>query len=141
MPNTPPTLVAGGTIRTSRFVKLSSAADNTALEADANEEAIGVSYEGSNYPPLSDLVSTDNAAVEGQEFRVYGPGDVCQIVAGDAVTRGQKLKSDADGRGVPIATSGTTLQRYGGFALESAAAAGERIRFMVLPGSVYPALS
>lgn len=141
MPNTPPTLVAGGTIRTSRFVKLSPSADNQGLEADANEEAIGVSYEGSNYPPLSDLVSTDNAATEGQEFRLYGPGDICTLIVGDVVTRGQKLKSDADARGVPIATTGATLQHYGGFALESASAANEKIRFLVHPGSVYPALS
>ncbi len=141
MPNTPPTLVAGGTIRVSRFVKLSAAADDTGLEGGANDEVIGVAYEGSNYPPLSDLVTTSNAATVGQEFRLYGPGDVCQIVAGDAVTRGAKLKSDSQGRGVPIASSGTTQQFYGGFALQSATAAGELIRFLVHPGSVYPALS
>ena len=86
MPNTPPNFVAGGTIRTSRFVYISTTEDNTALEGTANAEVVAVSYEGSNYAPLSDLVTTDNAATDGQEFRAYGPGDICLVTAGDAVT-------------------------------------------------------
>lgn len=133
MPNTPANLMANGTIRPSRFVKGDITADFKCLEADANDEVIGVSMEGSNYPPLSDLVSTTNAATQGQYVKLYGEGDVCLLEAGAAVTRFDKLKSDADGRGVAIASSGTTLQNIGARALQSAAAAGELILCQLSP--------
>jgi len=141
MPNTPPTLVAGGNIYPQRFVKPSTSADDTGLQCGANEEPIGISQEGSNYPPLSDLSVSGYCASAGQTFRLHGLGDVCEIVAGDVVRRGKKLKSDSVGRGVEIDESGTTLQNYGALALQSAAAAGEKIRVQVIIGSVYPALS
>jgi hypothetical protein len=127
MPNTPPNLVAGGNIYPCRFVKLSTSYDMTALQAGANESVIGVSQEGTNYPPLSDLTVSAYAAADGQNMRMYGEGDICMIEAGDVITRGGKLKADSVGRGVPILTTGTTRQNIGAIALQSAAAAGEKI--------------
>jgi len=131
MPNTPPHLMANGDIRPSRFVKIDATAAHKGLEADANEAVIGVAMPGSNYPPLSDLSITVLAAKQGQYFQMYGDGDVCLLEAGAAVTTGNRLKSDADGRGVAIATTGTTLQHFGAVALEDAAAAGELIRVAI----------
>lgn len=132
MPNTPPFLKAGGDIYPCRFVKLSAAADHTGLQAGDNEASIGVSMEGSNYPPLSDLVSTTKAAEDGEYFRLFGDGDQCLLEIGLAVTRGQRLKPDANGRGVPVATTGTTLQNVGAVALASGTASGEKIPVQVL---------
>jgi len=127
MANTPPNLLAGGTIRPSRFVKINTAADFSCLEGSANAEIIGVSMTGTNYPPLSDIVSTANAATVGQYIQIYGDGDVCLVEAGAAITRGDKLKSDSVGRAVSILTTGTVNQQVGAVALQSAAAAGELI--------------
>jgi hypothetical protein len=134
--------VAGGTIRPSRFVIGDSSNDNRVLESGANgEQLVGVSQPGSNTVPLSDLVSTTNAATVGQPVKVYGLGDFCLIEAGAAVTRFSLLKSDSVGRGVDIATSGTTQQFYGALALEDASAAGELIRCQIIIGDTYPALA
>jgi hypothetical protein len=140
MPNTPPRLVAGGTINPCRFVKMSTAADDRCLEADANEDVIGVSYEGGKYAPLSDLVTTNPHAIAGDPVGLYGDGDQCLLELGADAVRGNKLKSDADGKGVPIATTGTTLQRYGAMALESGKS-GEKIRVFVQLGSERPAIT
>ena len=132
---------ASGNIICSRLVSLTSAADFTFIQATANLEAFGVAYEGSNYPPLSDLVSTNYAASDGEEFRIYGPGTECLVEAGNTITRGVKCKSDSVGRAIPIEVAGATRQYYAGWALESATAAGQKVRFWVQPGESYPALS
>lgn len=131
MPNTPPHLMANGNIRPSRFVKLDTSADKKVVEGTANAQIIGVSMEGTNYPPLNDLSITAYAAEAGQYMQMYGDGDVCLLEAGDAITMGDRLKSDSAGRGVAIATSGTTIQQIGAVALQTAAAAGELILVQV----------
>lgn len=141
MPNTSPTLVAGGTIRPSRFVKLSAAADHQGLEADANERVIGISGEGGKFPPLDDLVTTNVHAAAGDPIRLYGDGDICLLELGSGgATRGGRLISDNDGKGVAMATSGTTIQHFGATALESGSN-GDKIRVQVLIGSERPALT
>ena len=141
MPNTPPQLVAGGTIRPHRFVKLDGSNDFTGLEADANDIVIGISQVGGNRPPLDDLVSTNNAAIAGETFRLFGEGDICLIEAGDTFAHGARLKSDNDGRGVAITTTGTTIQHFGARALEAATAVGQLVRAQVMIGSERPALT
>ncbi len=138
MPNTPPTLMAAGDILPSRFVKLTG--DHKAQQAGDNDVVIGVAQEGGNRPPLSDLVTTVKAAESGQTFQLYGDGDVCLVEAGAAIQPGDRLKSDANGRAVPIATTGTTIQNIGAIALEAASAAGELVRCQVKIYSERPAL-
>lgn len=132
MPNTPPLLIAGGDIYPSRFVMMDSSADRTGLQATANAVIIGVSMEGSNYPPLNDLVTTHKAAKEGDYFRLYGDGDYCLVEAGEAFDRGTRLKADANGKAVAILTTGTTNQNIGAIALESSNGDGEKIPVQVL---------
>jgi len=133
MPATPAHLMANGTIRSSRFIRPDVSNDFKCLEATANAEILGVAMEGTNYPPLSDLVSTSNAATQGQYMKYYGEGEVCLVEAGAAITRFDKVKADSVGRAVTIASSGTTLQNIGARALQSAAAAGELILVQVTP--------
>ena len=135
MPNTPPNLMANGTINVCRFVKLDTTTDNKCVQATANSKIIGVAQEGSNKAPLSDVVSTNYAAEAGEELRLFGDGDVCLLEAGDVVTVGDLLKSDSVGRGVPVA-GGSTVEYTGAVALQAAAAAGVKIQVQVQIGNL-----
>lgn len=131
--------ISGGTIRPSRFVKLSGAADNTMLEADANEAAIGISHEGPRDAPV-DGASGDIAST-GDQFDYYPEGRVCKLVIGSGgITRGAPIKSDADGNGVASLLTGATMQWVGAWALESALE-GELCQVIVKVYPHYPALA
>ncbi len=131
MPNTPPNLMASGNIYPSRFVQIDSSYAKKVKLGSANCQCLAVAHEGTNYPPLNDLSLTAYAAQDGEYIKIYGDGDVCLLEAGDAITTGGRLKSDSVGRGVAIATTGTTIQQFGAVALESADAAGEMILVQV----------
>jgi len=140
MPNTPPRLVAGGDVYPCRFVKMSTAADDRGLQATANDAPIGISYDGGKHAPLSDLVTDNPHAEAGDPIGLYGEGDQCLLELGGTVVRGGRLKSDANGKGVAVATTGTTIQQYGAIALESGVS-GEKARVFILLGSERPALT
>lgn len=133
MPTNGPQLVANGNISPCRFVKIdtTAGADNYGVQAGANDITIGISGQGSDQAPLSDLVSTVYHAQAGELIRLHPNTDVCLLEIGAAVTQGQRLKSDSSGRGVPGATSGATLQQYGAVALESSSNVGAKIRVQV----------
>ena len=139
MPNTPPRLMASAPIRTSRFVKISG--PHKGAESDANESTVGICYAGSDYAPLSDLVSTNDHAKANDPIGLLGEGEGGLLTAGAAVTAGDYLKSDADGKGVTILASGTTVQKVGALALETAAADGDIILAQVVRFDHRPALS
>jgi len=86
-----------------RFVKRGTADDEIA-ESDANEVVVGI---GPDY------------ALSAAEMGFYASGGVSQVQCGGTVTRGDRLKADADGKAVTIASSGTTIQNVGGIALRS----------------------
>lgn len=140
MPNTPPRLVADGKIYPCRFVKMSATKDHRGLQGEANDALIGISYEGGKRPPLSDLVTDNPHAEAGDPIGLLGPGEQGLLELGADVTPRTKLKSDANGKGVPIATTGTTLQQYGAIALEGGKA-GEKIQVFVELGSERPAIA
>jgi len=86
-------LVAGGTINTCRFVKMSTAADDQGLECDANDAPIGISYDSGKYAPLNDLVTTNPHAEVGDPIGLYGDGDQCLLQIGSGgVVRGDRIK-------------------------------------------------
>ncbi|MBC7076740.1 MAG: DUF2190 family protein [Synergistales bacterium] len=131
---------AATNISPSRFVTLS--AENTVSQAGDNAEIIGVAYEGTSRAPLQDLITTNYAAQAGESVAVYSVGELCLVEAGGSISAGNLLKSDSQGRAVPIATTGTVIQNYGAVALQSATAAGQKILCLVLPlQKVRPALS
>jgi hypothetical protein len=110
------------------------------VQAGDNTDIIGVAQAGTTLPEIKGLVSAQYAAQEGQQVQVAGLGSICLVEAGGTITAGQYLKSDSQGRAVPIATSGTTIQNYGAIALQGGAQ-GEKIRVQVLIGKVRPALT
>ncbi len=137
----PPQLQANGNIYPCRFVKVDTSDNAKCIQATANSKIIGVSQVGTNYPPLSDVSVSGYAAIAGQLVEFHGPGQVCLVEAGDVIAAGDYLKSDDNAKAIPIATTGTTLQRYGAQALEAATAAGQMIRVFVLLGSERPAIA
>lgn len=129
----PLTCRASGDIRPMRFVKMSG--DNTVAESDANEFSIGIAL------PQSAAFNSANAAVDDGQIAVVTAGQIAQLKLGGSVSAGGLIKSDADGQGVAIATSGTTAQMVGAVAINGGAS-GEQIDVMVLPMyKVYPALA
>lgn len=131
--------VAGGDIRTCRFIKLSTAADHRLLEADANEQTIGISSQAAQDAPIPG--ASANAAESGDSFRYHTEGEVALLEIGSGgVTRGAQIKSDADGKGVLAATTGTTTQWVGAMALESAAE-GEKCRVLIKSFPIRPAIA
>ena len=116
--NQSPSLIAGGNISPSTFVKLSTSADNTGLQAGANDPPIGISGVGTKQPP--GVTGSDAYhAHSGEAIELFGCGDICLLLAGSGgFTRGDRLKSDASGAGVTEASSGA-IQNVGAIALES----------------------
>lgn len=110
------TKVAGGDIRPMRFVNLDTSNAGRVLEADADEEIYGVSGMGKRFAPYASLDDGFHA-VAGENCQVYGPPEKdVPLVLGGTVTRGDYLKSDADGAGV---TASSDQEKYGAIAMES----------------------
>lgn len=128
-----PNLVAGGDIRPYRAVAPTGSADNACGESNANNISMGVAggdtkaFDSANHAESGDPVSLQ-------------PGNVVLIECGGTVTRGNGLKTDADGKAVEAAGSGATNQNHIGIALESGSA-GAIIRMYWQPLVIRPALS
>src|SRR3972149_1925695 len=138
--NNAPSLVAGGNISTCRFVKASTAADYQCLQAGANDLVIGICGEGSELAPIPSQ-STQYHASSGRPGELFVNGEpVLLLIGAGGVTRGDRIKSDADGKGVTIASTGTTVQHVGAVALESAAA-DEKAHVLVRIEDFRPALA
>lgn len=135
-----PQLIAGGNISPSTFVKVSTAANKTCLQAGANERVVGVSQVGVKDPPGVSGASA-YAAVAGDTVQLFGKDDICPVLVGSGgVTRGANVKSDASGAAVLSATTGTTMQWVAGEALETASE-GEYALIQIGVFPHYPALS
>lgn len=128
---------ARGTINPSRFVKMSAHQDNSVEQAGANENTVGISQEWSYLAPLPSAGT--EAAVSSMSVKVYSIGETCMLELGGSVSRGGRIKADTDGKGVAIATTGTTIQYIGAEALESGSS-GQLIRVNVVKYSERPAL-
>lgn len=122
-----PNYVADGDINRSRFVKPSTT-DHRVLEADANEKVVGISQINAKTAPIPSASTL--AGAQGDALTVHGPGEsMVMLELGGTVTVGDKLKSDADGKGVVVATSGP-VQNVGAIALRGGAS-GELIPVLV----------
>src|SRR5262245_21897153 len=122
MPLTNPAFQATGDIFPSRFVKINGS--HKVAQAGTNERAMGVSTEGTKFPPGSQGLSAPYKAAEaGDNLTVYGDGDICLLEIGSGgVTAGDLLKSDTNGKGVTSPQTETSLVYIGAVALETAAA-------------------
>lgn len=134
--------MANGNIKPSRFVKVDTTINNGALQASTNEAVIGISQEGTKYPPASDQ-SNVYAAEQYDNVEVYADGtDECLLCLGTGgAYAGALLKADSDGCGVIAATTGATAQNIGAIAMQSGLAT-EFIRVKVYKqDKYYPALA
>lgn len=90
--------IAGGNIAPCRFVVLGTG--NTVTQSGANGLVWGISDKATRNAPLSGL-DDGYAAVSGDMLNVIGPGDdEALLELGGTVSIGQRIKSDADGKGV-----------------------------------------
>jgi hypothetical protein len=131
--------IAGGDVNPYRFAMQDTAKDFGVLQATANAVTLGVTLPGSRVFPQPGGSTLSAAA--GESVGVAGPGQVAKLQIGAAVTRGQRLIADAQGRGVPAATTGTTVQEVGARALFSSAVVGAIVDVLVEQYPHRPALS
>ncbi|MYM32257.1 DUF2190 family protein [Duganella sp. CY15W] len=104
-----------------RLVKFGSLDDRVVPGAAATDLLIGV--------------TTDIGAAIGERCDVQF-AEIAMVEAGAAITRGTMITSDAVGRAVAAAPAAGVNNRVVGFALESATAAGDVIRFMQSIGQI-----
>jgi hypothetical protein len=127
MPIPQPGLIANGTIYPSTFIMLNPAlvapAGFQAIQCTANGRMIGIAFEGTEQPPLPSSTYPLPAATSGNSIPWYANGQspVLLKIGTTAVVAGQRLISDANGYGTPMATTGYP-QNVGATALESAPA-------------------
>lgn len=109
---------AGAAVAGKRFAKF-SAADTIVQAAASTDLIVGITDLGGGAGDMIDVT-------------VLGPA---KIVCGGAVTRGQKLTADADGKAVPAAPAAGVNAQTGAIA-QSSGVAGDIIDVIVLPGAV-----
>lgn len=105
-----------------RYYFAKQSADDTVALAGAGEETIGVFDD----PSLADTTSARAVSV-----RTKGPFPLVVDGSGTAISRGDRLKSDASGRGVKVAAND---EKYGAVAREASSAANDRIEVDVMQG-------
>lgn len=101
---------AGGNINPNRFVRLSD--EFTVVQCGSGESIFGVSQEGQKAAPISG--ASAYTAESGDGVGVFTNGMECFLEAGGSFTANQRLRSDANGKGVYAAGG----QDYGAIALE-----------------------
>ena len=125
---------ASAAVEPNRIVKITG--EFTVAHAGANEVGIGVSM------PLSRSYNDVTHADTGEQIAVDTiVGSVVRVEFGGTVSAGAFVKSDANGKAVAAATTGTTAQNIVGQAVE--AGADGRIGLIRLQPQTlaYPALS
>lgn len=122
--------VAGGIIRPSRLLNPSTVADNTYLEASgATLKFVGVSQKGTRNTPYTGL-DDGYAAITGETFHIFGPGETCPVQLGGTVAAGDFLTATT--AGVAIATT-TDGHFTAGWTMQ-AGVSGDIIEMFVQPG-------
>lgn len=131
-----PNLKATGTIRPYRLVAGDTSNDNSGVEANANGACVGIAdgstkdYTSSNHAESGDVIKLQDG--RAGNFRIE--------VGSGGLTRFGRFKSDADGKAVAIATTGTTNQESPGYVTESASS-GDVVDCVWEPKVIRPAVS
>lgn len=119
-------LVAGGNINPSVFIKQSTIANNTALQASTGDVTIGITAQSTEAAPVDGAATYHATAGHGVDW--YGPGATCLLTLGTGgCAAGDFLKSDSNGCGV---TASTDKDAAGARAIQ-AGAAGEKVMVVV----------
>lgn len=118
---------AGGNILPSRIIKLSDA--NTVAQAVAADEIhlFGVAHESTKDAPGLTGASTYHAEA-GDPVQYYGPGEVCLVTAGAALTAPQLCKADANGKAIAATTGTYAVLRV----IEDSGADGDKVKALVV---------
>lgn len=140
MPAQSPSYIARGDIPSSVFVK-QDGSDHGIVVCGADDEAVGVSHEGTREAPITGI--TPLAAGDGESCQVYTDTWPCEVIAGDTIVAGAKLKPDLNGHAVPVVAdvagaAGAADKVYSAIA-RAGAAVGERVKCSVQRGIVPPA--
>lgn len=100
---------SGGNISPSRFVKQDTSADNQVTQAGAGDKIFGISQAGVRRTPYSSL-DDGYCAISGEDVEVFGIAEKAVLLEiGGTVTRGDRLKSDANGKGVTTTSTGDEI--------------------------------
>lgn len=125
-------LLASANVRPARILALSNTVEETAAEATgATLPLVGVSVNAYKYANGGfEQQAIPFAAQTGDAIPHRGPGQVCQVLSGAAITNlARPLTSDANGRAISTAALGNTTNNWVvGYPLDTAAAADEIIR-------------
>lgn len=120
---------AKGNIAPSRFVKQDTSNAFGVLQCGAGDKVFGISHQSTRRIPYGAL-DDGYAAIDGEDLSVYAGLEVCLLEIGGTVAIGDRLKADANGKGV---TTTTNLDESGAIALE-AGTSGQLITVEVRPG-------
>ena len=132
-----PAAIAGGTIKTYRFVTIdvtgptTNTDDNTVVQAAASNVTVVGITDGSTR--RFDTTNGDHA-LDGEPVTLQG-GDVVLVECAGAINRGALVESDADGKAVTATT--TTGGRFHAYVALEAGASGRIIRVMKVSGWRY----
>lgn len=130
--NQSPKLRAGGNISPATFVKVSTAAPHTCLQAGSGDRTIGISQPGTKFPQGLLGVSNTYAAQAGDEIDIFGLGDITRLVLGTGgCAANDLLLPDGSGNGVVASAVGSAVQWVGAIALEDGNA-GEQVEVQVV---------
>lgn len=125
-------LMPSGNIAPSRFVKLdASKVGGYGLQAGAGDVVFGVSEPGVRQPPIAGFDDGFAGIADSNAICVYTEKDECWLECGAAVTYGDFLKSDTNGKGITASADG---DYYGAQALQTSTAAGQLVRVLVKSG-------
>lgn len=119
---------AGGNIRPSVFTMAYGPAAYCVVQADGTQPILGISQEGVQNSPGT-AADTGFAAASGMWLNIYQDEDHDEplLYIGDTVTGGTLLKSDANGFGIPVVLTGSTVQ-YVGAEARTGGVSGDLIR-------------
>jgi len=123
--------MASENIGSSLFVNLKkvSGVNQAQLEVShADEQAYGVSHQGSREAPIPGV--TPIAAAAGESCVVYGIGDPCEVLCGEASNAGDYLKPNADGKAI-VCSEGDL---YSAQAVSTTSAANQAVKVTVMRG-------
>ena len=127
-------LTAGGNILPGRFIAMEAGQESQVIQASggASEPVMGVCKESSLDAP--GLGGSANHSEDTHRVEYYGPGEYCLVEAGAAVTAGDYVMPDANGKAI---TATTTLHAFG-IAVQTAATDGDFIKVQLTNGVYIP---
>lgn len=120
-PQTWPAYTANGNVSPCRFITpvVSASGGSLAVQASAaNQLLVGVSWEGTRYPP-NGPADDGLVAIAGEPLSAYSPGEQCNLTLGATVTNANSLlTSDSAGKGIVVDDTSDAKIFVGALALQ-----------------------